>query len=100
MDQDPETNAHDGGTEGCGSRKDNVMPKIRTPDDHARQLLFNHTDKAVAKIVGIRDPKTVSRRRAHPGTLRLDELAAIVKEDGITAEEVYGLLMERGKLMI
>ena len=76
------------------------MPRIRTPDDHARQVLFNHTDKAVAKIVGIRDPKTVSRRRAHPGTLRLDELAAIVKEDGITAEEVYGLLMERGKLMI
>ena len=76
------------------------MPKIRTPDDHARQLLFNHTNKEIAALIGLKEPSTVGRRRKNPGTLRLDELAAIVKEDGISAEEVYGLLMERGKLLV
>lgn len=76
------------------------MPKIRTPDDHARQLLFNHTNKEIAALIGVVEAATVGRRRKNPGTLRLDELAAIVKEDGISAEEVYTLLMERGKLLV
>lgn len=76
------------------------MPKIRTPDDHARQILFNHSYKEMAEIIGASDPKTVARRRKDPGTLRLDELAAIVKEDGITAEEIYAVITERGRLMV
>lgn len=76
------------------------MPKVRTPDDHARQIIFNHNNKELAAMFGTRDATTAKRRRERPGTLRLDELAAIVKEDGITAEELYMIVMERGRLML
>lgn len=76
------------------------MAKIRTPDDHARQVLFNHNNKELAALFGTKDSTTVRRRRERPGTLRLDELAAIVKEDGITAEELYMIVMERGRLTV
>lgn len=74
--------------------------KIRTPDDHARQVLFNHNNKELAVLFGTKDSTTVRRRRERPGTLRLDELAAIVKEDGITAEELFAVVMERGRLIL
>ena len=76
------------------------MPKVRTPEDHARQVLFNPNNTELAALFGTRDSTTVKRRRERPGTLRLDELAAIVKEDGITAEELYTIVLERGRLML
>ena len=75
------------------------MPKLRTPDDHARQVLFNHTDTHLCGTLGVKNA-AVARRRRNPGMLTLDEIAAIVKEDGITAEELYTIVLERGRLML
>ena len=75
------------------------MPKVNTPDTEARRILFAGSDTYLAQITGT-CRQTMARRREEPGTLRLDELAEIVKKEGITAAELYRLVRMRGELMI
>lgn len=71
------------------------MPKIRTPDNTARKYLFTGNRSDLIRNTGI------TRRRmyaiiADPGKATADELAALVREQELTAEELYKVITERG----
>lgn len=71
------------------------MPKIRTPDNTFRKYLFTGNRSDLIRNTGI------TRRRlyaiiADPGKTSADELAALVREQELTAEELYKVITERG----
>lgn len=71
------------------------MPHIRTPDNTARKYLFTGNRSDLIRNTGI------TRRRmyaiiADPGKATADELAALVREQELTAEELYKVITERG----
>lgn len=71
------------------------MPRIRTPDNTARKHLFSGNQSALIRNTGI-DRATFYRRKEHPGSLTLDELALLVREQQLTETELYNLVTERG----
>lgn len=71
------------------------MPAIRTPDNTFRKYLFSGNRSDLIRNTGI------TRRRlyaiiADPGKTSADELAALVREQGLDAEELYKIITERG----
>lgn len=71
------------------------MPYIRTPDNTFRKYLFSGNRSDLIRNTGI------TRRRlyaiiADPGKTSADELAALVREQGLTADELYKVITERG----
>lgn len=71
------------------------MPKIRTPDNTFRKYLLTGNRSDLIRNTGI------TRRRlyaiiADPGKTSADELAALVREQELTAEELYKVITERG----
>lgn len=71
------------------------MPKIRTPDNTFRKYLFSGNRSDLIRNTGI------TRRRlyaiiAEPGKTSADELAALVREQGLNAEELFKIITERG----
>lgn len=71
------------------------MPKIRTPDNTFRKYLFSGNRSDLIRNTGI------TRRRlyaiiADPGKTSADELAALVREQGLNAEELFKIITERG----
>ena len=71
------------------------MPRLRTPDNTARRYLFAGNKSALIRNTGISRATFYSREK-RPGTLTLDELAALVREQGLDAEELYKIITERG----
>lgn len=71
------------------------MPKLRTPDNTARKYLFSGNKSSLIRNTGISRATFYSREK-RPGTVTLDELAALVREQELTKEELYLLVTERG----
>lgn len=71
------------------------MPYIRTPDNTFRKYLFSGNRSDLIRNTGIK------RRRlyaiiAEPGKTSADELAALVREQELTADELFKIITERG----
>lgn len=75
------------------------MPKLKTPDTQARHILFRASDSALARMTGA-CRQTMAKRKEKPGTLTLDELAALVEGQDITDEELVYVVRNRGKLIL
>ena len=71
------------------------MPKLRTPDETARRLLYGGNKTSLIRNTGI-SKGTLYNRIERPGKTTLDELAELVREQALTAEELYQLVTERG----
>ena len=73
------------------------MPKLRTPekDKHARIRLYGGNKSALIRNTCL-SRTTLYRRIERPGSTTLDELADLVREQALTAEELYQLVTERG----
>ena len=71
------------------------MPRLRTPDNTARRYLFGKPVATIARLVGW-SRNTCYRRKEKPGEITLDELADLVRANGLDAEELYKLVTMRG----
>ena len=71
------------------------MPRLRSPDNTARRYLFRVSMAQIVRNTGICHG-TAYNRRKHPGDITLDELAQLVRENELDAEELYKVVTERG----
>lgn len=63
------------------------MPKIRTPSDTVRRILFAGNNSELIRKTGM-SRGTFYNRKRNPEELRLTEFAALVRANGTTAEEM------------
>lgn len=67
------------------------MPKIRTPDNNARKHLFSGNNSELIRKTGM-TRGTFYARKKHLDDLRLPEVAALIKAQGATEDEIIKIM--------
>lgn len=64
------------------------------PDDLARRFLFSGNNRETARKSGIPE-RTLYNRRKMPGKITLDELAGLVRANGLDKDDLFKLVTRR-----